>query len=109
MGDLLRLRSRRQATWRKLRGREAGRRYTSGDLEPDRGLGLDHPAGRRVGEEFPDLRPGAPLDDERLVEVGVAHLDVLQAEEPAEVVQDALAVDREPEPLGVDVGARMRV
>ena len=71
--------------------------------KPDLGLSLDHLADLGIGEEITDLRLVVPLDDERFVELGVAHLDVLHAQELAQVAEEALPVDRESEALGVDV------
>ena len=73
------------------------------DLQPDLGLSLDHLAELGVGEEHPHPVLVVALDDERLVELGVTHLDVLHPQQLAQVAEEALAVDRESEALGVHV------
>src|SRR5208337_188416 len=72
--------------------------------EPELGLILNHLADLGIGEEITDLRLVVPLDDERLVKLGVAHLDVLHAQELAQVAEEVLPVDRESEALGIHVG-----
>jgi hypothetical protein len=73
-------------------------------VQPDLGLSLNHLADSGVGEKPHNLGLVIPLDDEGVVEFGVTHLDVLHAQELAQLAEESLALDREPEALRVHVG-----
>jgi hypothetical protein len=66
---------------------------------------LDHLPDLRIGKETTDLLLVVALDDEGFVEFGVAHSDVLHPQYFAQIAEETLPIDREPEALGINVGS----
>jgi hypothetical protein len=64
------------------------------------GLILDHLPDLGLGEQRAHPLLVVPLDDERLIELGIADLDVLHPQELAQLAEVPLAIDREPKPSG---------
>ena len=71
--------------------------------EPDLGRNSDQGQEHRIGEEIPDLRLVGPLNHERLIELGVADLDVLDPKELPQSAEESVAIDREAECVRVHV------